>query len=147
MSKKVYIDMESFEKRLRSDQTCYMALDQGKIIYFVWVSSSDVPKTVTSHVVKLKPQEVCMYHAFCLPEYRRKRIHSSIMSIRLKELQEKSFDNAKVDCRINNLPQIKTLLRHGFVPHRMVWVMTIAGMRFHYSFKQSNIYPIKWTQG
>ncbi len=54
MSKKVYIDVKSFSNRLKSGHICYIALEQGKIIYFVWISSINVPKTVTSHFIKLK---------------------------------------------------------------------------------------------
>lgn len=139
LSKTVYVDVESFAKRLRSGQTCYIALDRGKIIYFVWVSSYGVPKNVTSHFVKLKPREVYMYHALCLPEYRRKRIHSSVMTIRLKDLQKKSFEKAYVDTQINNVPQVKTLLKHGFVPYKVALVLTLAGRTFYFALKQGNL--------
>jgi hypothetical protein len=139
MSKKVYIDMESFTNRFKSGQTCYIALDKNKIIYFVWISSVDVPKTVTSHFIKLKPLDVCMYHALCLPEYRGKRIHSSIMSIRLKDLRKKSIDKSYVDCRVNNTSQIKTFSKHGFIPLKEVFVLTITGKRFYYSLKTHDL--------
>jgi hypothetical protein len=139
MSKKVYIDVESFANRLKSGQTCYIALNKNKIIYFVWISSVDVPKTVTSHFIKLKPRDVCMYHALCLPDYRGKRLHSSIMSIRLNDLRKKSIDKAYVDCRVNNTFQIKTFSKHGFVPLKKVFVLTIAGKRLYYSLKRHDL--------
>lgn len=131
ISKKVYVDVESCADRLRSGQTCYIALDQGRIIYFVWISSSDIQRTLTSHFIKLKHGEVCMYHALCLPEYKKKRIHSAIMSIRLKDLKEKSFKTAYVDCRTYNISQIKTLKRFGFVIVKKIYVLTIAGKSFY----------------
>jgi ribosomal protein S18 acetylase RimI-like enzyme len=139
LHKKVYADVEGFAKRLKSGQTCYIALDKGKIIYFVWVSSYDIPKSLTSRFVKLKPQEVYMYHALCLPEYRRKKIHSSVMTIRLKDLQEKSFKKAYVDCQVNNVPQVKTLLKHGFIPYKITLVLTLLGKAFCFSVKQSDL--------
>jgi ribosomal protein S18 acetylase RimI-like enzyme len=139
MSKKVYIDLEAVQTRFRYGQTCYIALDQGRLIYFVWVSTYDVPKCLTSYFVKLKPGEVCMYHALCLPEYRGRKIHSSIMSLRLNDLQGKSFDKAYVDCRINNMPQMNTLQKHGFEIYKRVFVLTVAGIRFYFPLHKTEV--------
>ena len=138
MSKKVYIDLKSILNRLASGQTCYMALDENEIIYFVWISPVDIPKTVTSHFIKLKPGEVCMYHALCLPEYRGKKIHSSVMSVRLKDLQKQSIDKAYVDCLANNIYQLKTLSHYGFIPIKNAFVLTIAGKKIFYLSKGSD---------
>lgn len=139
LRKRVYVDVEGFAKRFKSGNTCYIALDKGKIIYFVWISSYDIPNSLTSQFVKLKPQEVYMYHALCLPEYRGKKIHSSVMTLRLKNLQQKSFKKAYVDCQVNNVPQVKTLLKHGFIPYKTTLVLTLLGKAFCFSMKQSDL--------
>lgn len=139
LSKKYYVDLEAFAQRFKTGQTCYIAIDKGKIIYFAWVSSNDVPKSLTSRFVKLKLQEVCMYHAVCLPEYRAKGIHSSVMTIRLRDLQKKTVEKAYVDCQVSNVAQVKTLLKHGFIPHKTTMVLTVLGKTFCIPVKHSDL--------
>lgn len=135
LGKKIYVDVEEFQHRLRSGQKCYIALDRGKIIYFVWVSPHNVPKSITAHVVKLKPQEVYMYQSHCLPEYRGKRIHSSVMTRRLNDLKTNSIKKSYVDCRTNNVPQVKTFLKHGFKPYKFVRTLTLLGKTFYFPIR------------
>jgi len=123
-----------FKKRFKEDRICFMALDQGKIAYFGWISLDDEYESIFQIMVKVNDKEAYWFDCHTIPEYKRNGLHSAITAKALTYLKDKGCKKVLTHVMKNNIYSRKAFRKVGFKEKRMVTLIKIFSFK-HYIFR------------
>lgn len=119
-------------KRLERGDKCFATLnDQGNLYSLSWISFKWGKKE--SIKLDLKENEALLLESFTFSEYRNRGSQSFNIGVRLKILKEFGFKKAYVIYSKNNSYSKKALMKNGFTDSKLIFYVTILGVRFQIS--------------
>lgn len=72
--------LKKFKNWFRNNHICFIALKDGKIIYYQWLAFSNFYNPYINKEFELQKDEVYPIDLFTLPEYRMKNLHLAVDS-------------------------------------------------------------------
>lgn len=100
-----------------SNENCeaFGAKSDGVLVYMTWISTDVLKLEGIDYRLELDEGEGALFDSFALPEARRLGIHSYMNGYRLRHLKGKGLKKAYVAMLADNMPALKSQLKHGFV--------------------------------
>lgn len=125
--------------RLESGRQCYVALVDGQIAAYGWVSFVEEDIGELNLRIKLLPGESYIWDCATLPAFREKLLYSALLIHILRELHAQNICRAWIGADLENLPSQKGIARAGFhhvadlviervLAMRQVWVTGLPGV-------------------
>jgi hypothetical protein len=107
---------EIYKERFSNDNCeAFGVKRDGALVYMTWISTDVLKLEGIDFRLDLKPGEGALFDSFALPEARRLGIHSYMNGYRLRHLKKQGLVKAYVAMLADNMPALKSQLKHGFV--------------------------------
>jgi GNAT superfamily N-acetyltransferase len=115
--------------RFENGRRCYAARVGGKLAAYGWVSFDEEFVGELRLRLKLLPGEAYIWDCATLPEYRRQRLYSALLSYILSDLRFGQFRRAWIGANLDNEPSQRGIARAGFHHVANLEVERVLGMR------------------
>jgi ribosomal protein S18 acetylase RimI-like enzyme len=122
---------ERLQQKFRQSKLCFIALDGNRVVGQQWVSLDDHYDLDLKVTIPVNDKEGYLFDAQVTPEYRNNRLQSVLSATALKYLYEQGFDKATTVVMDNNTYSLKTCAAKGFMPKKLLFRLTIFGLRYH----------------
>jgi len=104
-----------YEKRFSNDKyEAFGVILGGTLVYLTWIATDSLEFEYFDYEIKLRNNEGVLVDSFAMPEARRLGIHKYMNGFRLQRLKEKGVHKVYAAVITENVPAIKTQLKHGF---------------------------------
>jgi len=115
--------------RFESGRRCYAARVDGKLAAYGWVSFDEEFVGELRLRLRLLPGEAYIWDCATVPEFRRQRLYSSLLSFILSDLRFGQFKRAWIGANLDNEPSQRGIARAGFHHVANLAVERVLGMR------------------
>ncbi len=115
--------------RFAGGKRCYGVRVKGKLAAYGWVSFEEEFVGELRLRLKLLPGEAYIWDCATLPEFRRHRLYSSLLSYILSDLRFGQFRRAWIGANLDNEPSQRGIARAGFHHVANLQVERVLGMR------------------
>jgi hypothetical protein len=133
------LTLSEIARRLETGRQCYLALVDGKIAAYGWVSLVEEDIGELNLRIKLLGGEAYIWDCVTLPAFREKLLYSALLIYILGELREQNICRAWIGADLENLASQKGMARAGFhhvadlviervLAMRQVWVTGLPGV-------------------
>jgi len=133
------LTVSEIARRLETGRQCYLALVDGKIAAYGWVSLVEEDIGELNLRIKLLAGEAYIWDCVTLPAFREKLLYSALLIYILGELREQNICRAWIGADLENLASQKGMARAGFhhvadlviarvLAMRQVWVTGMPGV-------------------
>jgi len=128
-----------FIGRLEKGDRCILALHNGKIIGYLWVTKDQMELRPNKYIF-LSKNRSCSYKGFVLKEYRGRRIHGAMYGYLIDLLKKdgKRFVISIVD--MDNKSSLRSKSRDGYNTIGRVTHLRFFGLKFEYIKKKELSY-------
>jgi len=116
------------EQRLRDGQQCAVARRGQDVIAYCWLASKPVWVGEIEHAVVPGPDEVYLYDAFTLPEWRGQKLFSALLAFLIDLAHRQDRKRALIFVDARNRPSRRAIERVGFELAQTVSRMELAGL-------------------
>lgn len=136
------ISAEEIRKRFETGRRCYTVWVEGQVAAYGWVSFNEEHIGELNLRIRLSPGEVYIWDCATVPEFRRNRLYSALLSYIIRELRAESFCRAWIGADMDNKPSQQGIARAGFhhvadlvvvrvLAMRQVWAQELPGVPEH----------------
>ncbi len=115
--------------RLEGGKRCYAVRVKGKLAAYGWVSFDEEFVGELRLRLRLKPGEAYIWDCATVPEFRRQRLYSALLSYILSDLRFGQFKRAWIGANLDNEPSQRGIARAGFQHVANLAVERVLGMR------------------
>lgn len=121
---------EALLDRFSASRRCFAAWLDGHIAAYGWVSQKDERIGELERCIQLAADEAYIWDCVTLPDYRRFRLYSALLSHMLAVLDREGVRRVWIGSALSNRPSIKGFANAGFQP-----VITVLYLR---------LFKIRW---
>jgi ribosomal protein S18 acetylase RimI-like enzyme len=100
--------------RMRSDQMCFVARHEGRIVAAAWVAVQPVWVAFLGCKIEMAPGDAHIYDKFTLPGYRGQGISNAVRTYHLKHLQRSGYRRATGAVLPENASSLRDDTKGGF---------------------------------
>ncbi len=115
--------------RFASGRRCYVARVGGRLAAYGWVSLDEEFVGELRLRLRLDKEEAYIWDCATVPEFRRYRLYSSLLSFILRELRSEHFERAWIGANLDNEYSQRGIARAGFRRVAGVVMERVLGMR------------------
>ncbi len=115
--------------RFERGRRCYVARVDGKVAAYGWVSFDEEFVGELRLRLRLEPGEAYIWDCATVPEFRRLRLYSALLSYILSDLRFGHFKWAWIGANLDNEPSQRGIARAGFHHIANLVVERVLGMR------------------
>ncbi len=106
--------VKRFANRIKSGETCLIAVENNRVIAYVWVAAADSPSTKEVQL-KLGAREVYSWGAYVEPEFRSRGIMRALLARRNNWLREQGYETLYGWVERTNIRMLKPTGKTGEV--------------------------------
>ncbi len=103
-----------FANRIKAGETCLIAVENNRVIAYVWVATADSPSTKEVQL-KLGANEVYSWGAYVEPEFRSRGIMRALLAWRNNWLREQGYETLYGWVERTNIRMLKPTSKTGEV--------------------------------
>lgn len=109
-------NMEPLLQRVEARRRCFAACVGEDIAAYGWVSQSDEWIGEQERCIRISSEEAYIWDCVTLPDYRRQRLYSALLSHMLSVLKREGTQRVWIGTAVKNRPSIKGFANAGFRP-------------------------------
>ena len=122
-------DTEPLLRRLSDRRRCFAAWIGEGIAAYGWVSQEDEWIGEQERCIRISKQEAYIWDCVTLPDYRRQRLYSALLSHMLSVLKREGTQRVWIGTALKNKPSIKGFTNAGFRPVLDLLYMRLFNLR------------------
>lgn len=122
---------ELFEERFKKGRVCFVALFQGKIVYFGWISFENEYESNCQIKVELNGKGAYWFDCYTAPKYRQNKLHTALTTKALIYLKNKGYKKVLILVYNNNIFSRKAFSKVGFKGKKIVTLIKLFGLKFY----------------
>lgn len=107
---------EPLLRRVEGRRRCFAACAGEDIAAYGWVSQSDEWIGEQERCIRISSEEAYIWDCVTLPDYRRQRLYSALLSHMLSVLKREGTQRVWIGTALKNRPSIKGFANAGFRP-------------------------------
>lgn len=107
---------EQVSERFASGRRCFAAWVGNQIASICWVSQNPECIGELEREIRLRPDEAYIWDCLTLPDFRRRRLYSALLSFMLGALKSEGVYRVWIGSSLDNLPSIRAFSNAGFQP-------------------------------
>jgi GNAT superfamily N-acetyltransferase len=117
-------------ERLREGQACAVARHGGHVVAYCWLAVTPVPVAEIDRVVVPGAEEVYLYDAFTIPEWRGRGLFTTLLLELLTYMRRRGRKRALIFVLARNEASRRAIERGGFRLFQTVSRVELLGLRF-----------------
>lgn len=121
---------ESLLDRFSGFRRCFAARLDGQIAAYGWVSQKDERIGELERCIRLSSDEAYIWDCVTLPDYRRLRLYSALLSHMLVVLNREGVRRVWIGSSLSNRPSIQGFANAGFQPAITVLYLRLLKVRW-----------------
>lgn len=110
------LDAEWAQARLRAGRRCFVAVSDGVVVSYAWVSRDCERVGELERVFVLPARDRYIWDCATLPAYRGQHLYTALLTHVLATLKNEGVVRAWIGASRANGPSIRGIVRAGFVP-------------------------------
>ncbi len=118
-------------RRFERGEICFAAVYEGKIVSYCWMAQGKIGIEEIDLAVATLPDEVYLYDAYTLDEWRGKGLYPAVLNEMLLYAGQTGFSRALIFVAVNNTASRRGVLKAGFVEFQVVTYLSILGIPFY----------------
>lgn len=131
--------LHEMRRRLKAGRHCYAAWVEGMPAAYGWVSFNEEFVGELDLRLRLLPGEAYIWDCFTLPDFRRRRLYSSLLVHIAGELRAQKYRRVWIGADLDNTASQRGIARAGFLhvadlveershAMRMIWLQAESGV-------------------
>jgi GNAT superfamily N-acetyltransferase len=118
------------EERFREGQACAVARHAGDVVAYCWLAVTPVPVAEIDRIVVPGAEEVYLYDAFTVPEWRGRGLFTVLLVELLAYMRSRGRTRALIFVLARNEASRRAIERGGFRLFQTVSRVQVLGVRF-----------------
>lgn len=116
-------------QRFRTDRRCFVALVEGNIAAFGWVSQGTESIGELERAFTMTTGQAYIWDCVTLPDYRRQRLFSALLTHIAATLRGEDLNLLWIGASLANHPSIRGFIDAGFRPIIKLWYARLFYLR------------------
>ncbi|UCD84910.1 MAG: GNAT family N-acetyltransferase, partial [Deltaproteobacteria bacterium] len=114
--------------RLNQGEICGTAWFNSEIVSYCWLVFRQAEVGEIDQVIKLRSDELYLYDAFTLPEYRGKGFFPALLTAVLSFAKSQDYTRALIFSLRDNRPSVRGIEKAGFCLLKSIYFIKIMGL-------------------
>jgi GNAT superfamily N-acetyltransferase len=119
------------QSRFAQGEVVWIAAHQSHIAAYCWVALSETEVGEIDKVIKVKNEELYIYDALTLPDYRGNNLYPYILTYICQYGKEKGYTRALIFVTRENIPSQLGIEKAGFKRFQVIKYIRIFGISFY----------------
>ncbi len=131
-------DQTLAEQRFDRGEICFVALHQGEVVSYCWLSQGEVGIEEVDLSVQPQPDEVYLYNAMTLKPWRGQGLYPALLGEIASYAQDESLSRALIFVSSTNRASRRGVIKAGFIEFQVVTYLSVLGLPFYWQSEPSD---------
>ncbi len=125
-------DQALAEERFDRGEICFVALHQGEVVSYCWLSQGEVGIEEVDLAVQPQPDEVYLYNAMTLKPWRGQGLYTALLGEIVSYARGQGLSRALIFASSTNRASQRGVIKAGFIEFQVVTYLSVLGLPFYW---------------